>query len=107
MNKRCSLLMILVHLSLLAASCGPADTQESQDLGEVIAAGVASTLTQEALEQALGQSQEDQVTEEPTAVPPTQTPEPEIVHTMLPDAPFEKINTYLTDFNSIDFAFEG
>lgn len=107
MNKRYSLLMIMVLLSPLAASCGPADTQESQDLEEFIAAGVASTLTQEALEQALGQSQEDQETEEPTAVPPTQTPEPEIVHTMLPDAPFEKINTYLTDFNSIDFAFEG
>ena len=39
--------------------------------------------------------------------PETPTPEP-IVHEMVPEEPFNnKINTYVTDFNSINFTHQG
>ncbi len=89
-------LAVLVCLALLISSCtGSSDADE-------IAASVSATQTKLAWEAGIEAVQEAAATAE--TVP---TPEPVIVHVLVPGEPTEQSNTYVTDFNSIDFAEEG
>lgn len=98
--------IITVILTVFVASgCGMQNGEPAVDVESEIAAGVAATLTAEAAQTA--QAAPDRSAQ----VEDTETPEPtktqEIVHEMIPGEPLELSNTYLTDFNSFDFAGEG
>ncbi len=98
---------MVILFGILIASCARQQAQDpTVDLDRVVAEGVAATLTQEAAKQAFEEVEAEQA-EAPAEEIASPTPEPEIVHEMVPEEPFEKANTYLTDFNSIDNANEG
>jgi len=109
--KKGSIMLILILFVVFLSGCGGAE-----DIEDEVAEAVAATQTKRAWEAAVESAQltaeaeesepaEPEVTE--GVVEPTDTPEPAIVHVLIPDTPAEKINTFVTDFNSIDFAQEG
>ena len=98
MKRYTALYVILMILIMFIAACS-GKGQEDRDL---VAEGVAATLTKQAWMEEVESARQ---TEE---ADPPDTPEPEpVVHEMIPEEPTEKINTYLTDFNSIDHAYDG
>lgn len=116
MKKWPAILVILGLLALLAA-CGP-----SVDYDDEVSQRVAETQTKQAWEASVeaaqltaeADSEQSEDTEEvQDPPPPTQTPQPEdtplpeIIHVIQPDLPAEKINSFVTDFNSSGYAFDG
>ncbi len=89
--------MHLLILGALVAGC----SGKNSDIDNAVAAGVSATQTKEAWEAEMESARQTELAQQPTS-----TPEPEIVHEMIPGEPGEKNNTYVTDFNSIDFAEE-
>lgn len=114
--KKWSALVIPFVLVLLLAACRP-----STEYDDEVALRVAETQTKQAWEAAVEAAQltaeaesSAQATEESSEPPPptatsqpTDTPLPEIVHVLVPDDPAEKINSFVTDFNSSGYALEG
>jgi len=99
MRRKLFILFSIIIILALYACTG------SSEEDDAIAAGVAATQTKLAWEAGLesaGQTEEAQQAQEPEP-----TPEPVIVHVMLPGEPSELSNTFVTDFNSIDFADDG
>jgi hypothetical protein len=99
------LIMIILASIFLAAGCGSQSDEPGVDIESEIAAGVAATLTAEAEQTAQAEPEQIEAVEDTETPEPTETPE--IVHEMVPGEPLEISNTYLTDFNSFDFAGEG
>ncbi len=97
-NIRSRLLFLILILSLIVGGCSGNTSEEDS----AIAAGVAATQTKLAWEAGVESAR---LTEE--AQEPEPTPEVVIVHVMIPGEPTELSNTFVTDFNSIDFADEG
>ena len=112
------ILFVLVSLLVISLSaCGP-----SGDIEDEVAQAVAATqtkqawnaavesaqLTAEAEESAPPESEQSEDLSGPAATAePEDTPQPAIVHAVFPDTPAEKDNSFVTDFNSSDFAVEG
>ncbi len=92
---------ILVIITLSACS---GQSSDGDELSDAVAAGVAATLTKEAWNEELEAARQTVEAVEPEEE--VATPEP-IIHVMIPEEPSEKINTYVTDFNSIDYARQG
>ncbi len=114
--KHRSVLILLSVCILILSGCGA-----PEDIEDEVAEAVAATQTRQAWEAAVESAQltaeaeesasaepeePEEVTEEVTAEP-ADTPEPAIVHAVFPDTPAEKDNSFVTDFNSSDFAAEG
>jgi hypothetical protein len=97
---------ISLSLFILLLGITGCSSDQSSDLEDAVAAGVSATQTKIAWEASVEAAQQTEAAQEDTE-PPTDTPEPEIVHLMYPEEPSETSNTYVTDFNSIDFAQEG
>ncbi|MFV1948826.1 MAG: hypothetical protein ACC633_02710 [Anaerolineales bacterium] len=97
-NFRFVLFVFVLAVSLIVGGCSGATSEDDQAIAE----GVAATQTKQAWEDNLESARK---TEE--AQLPDPTLEPVIVHVMVPEEPTELSNTYVTDFNSIDFADEG
>lgn len=100
MKKLALFLLMTILLGSLSA-CGGKAGESDQD----IAQSVAATQTKMAWEASVETAR--QTEEAAAAAEPEPTPEPEIVHLMLPDGPGDAFNSFLTDFNSIDYAEEG
>ena len=114
--KKWSIFIIPLVLVLAVSACAP-----STEYDDEVALRVAETQTKQAWEASVEEAQltaeaesSAQATEEPedpppptNTSPPADTPLPEIVHNQVPDDPAEKINSYVTDFNSSGYAFEG
>jgi len=111
---------------LILSSCSTAGETLPSNVDEAVQAGVAATLTKEAwlggVESARktaiaseNLSSEDDDEEVSSLILPTFTPQPSLTptlksvleHFQVPGKPKEKIDTYLTDFNSIDYANDG
>lgn len=116
---------LLVSILILSACSSAVETLPS-NVDEAVQAGVAATLTKEAwlggVESARktaiaseSLSPEDGDEEVSSLILPTFTPQPSLTptlkpvleHFQVPGKPKEKIDTYLTDFNSIDYANDG
>ena len=100
MKPRLSVVMLIIVLAVFVGACaggGPED--------DAIAAGVAATQTKQAWEADLESIRQTEQAQGPELA--QETVETMIVHEMIPGEPAEKSNTYVTDFNSIDFAEEG
>lgn len=115
--KKWSVMIVLALFVVLLSACGA-----PEDIEDEVAEAVAATQTKRAWEAAVESAQQTaeaepdapEVSEEPDDSPepeeptvPEDTPEPAIVHALFPDMPAEKDNSFVTDFNSSDFAGEG
>ena len=109
--KKWQLVLIPMLLTALLAACGP-----SVDYDDEVSQRVAETQTKQAWEASVeaaqltaeAESEEAEDPPPPSATPqPEDTPLPEVVHEIMPDLPAEKINSFVTDFNSSDYAYEG
>jgi len=117
--------LLLISILILPACSSAVETLPS-DVDEAVQAGVAATLTKEAwlggVESARKTaiaveiiSPEDDDEEISSLILPTFTPQPSLTptlkpvleHFQVPGKPKEKIDTYLIDFNSIDYAGDG
>jgi len=111
---------------LILSACSSAVETSPSNVDEAVQAGVAATLTKEAwlggVESARktaiageNQSQENDDEEESSLILPTFTPQPSatptlkpvLEHLQVPGKSKEKIDAYLTDFNSIDYGGDG
>jgi hypothetical protein len=105
--KRILPLLLLFGMLFSLAACGG----EEGDLSADIAQGVAATQTKMAWEASVDAVLQTETVEEAAAAEseePEPTPESEVVHTTRPEETHKELaNTYLTDFNSIDYAEEG
>jgi hypothetical protein len=106
--KRILICITLAILVIALSACG-----ESEGIEDEVAIRVAQTQTKQAWEASVESVQQTSeagpsdtsTADEPADVPePTDTPEPEIIHIEIPGEPAEKINSFVTDFNSIDYA---
>lgn len=96
--------LIVVILLLSLSACGETGGEFDID----IAQSVAATQTKMAWEASVEAARQTEAAEDTAMEEPAPTPEPEVVHQMVPEAEHKELaNTYLTDFNSIDFAEEG
>ena len=119
------ILLLLVSILLLSA-CSSVEETSPSNVDEAVQAGVVATLTKEAwlggVESARktaiageNQSQDNADEEDSSLILPTFTPQPSstptlkpaLEHLQIPGKPKEKIDTYLTDFNSIDYGGDG
>ena len=91
---RSALFFLVLAASLIIGGCS-GNTPEND---QAIAEGVAATQTKQAWEASLEVARETEESEQPVQV---------VVHVMVPEEPAELSNTFVTDFNSIDFADEG
>jgi len=104
--KRKTRALITVMILLTLAACGQTDGEDDQD----IAQSVAATQTKMAWETSLESvrqteaAQEEEPAEAEVVEEQPPTPEPDVVHVLLPDMPNEAIASYMTDFNSSEFA---
>ena len=117
-------LALVLFLVISACSSGVGDSVVNLD--DAVQAGVAATLTKEAwlagVESArktsiAGEnlSQDDGGEDGTSLILPTSTPQPTMTptlkpaaeHIQIPGKPKERIDTYLIDFNSIDYAADG
>ena len=115
----------LVSILILSACSSAVETPLS-NVDEAVQAGVAATLTKEAwlggVESARktaiaaeNLSQDNGDEEDSSSILPTFTPQPSstptlkpaLEHLQVPGKPKERIDTYLTDFNSIDYGGDG
>ena len=124
--------LLLVISLLLFSACGGSRLSGGGSIEEAVQAGVAATLTKEAWLEGVeaarqtsiaGEAAQTQGTTAPElATPPaTGTPQPAgdtstpegpaaaqpVEHRMTPGVQMERINTFVTDFNSIDYGEEG
>lgn len=114
--KKWSFIICISLLLFSLSACG-----EPEGIEDEVALAVAQTQTKQAWEESVESVQQTaeageiatQEVEEPTDAPeptdppkPTKTPEPEIIHVEVPGNPAEKINSFVTDFNSSDYAEE-
>jgi hypothetical protein len=109
--KKWSIVLCIVIILLIVSGCS-----EPEGIDDEVAIRVAQTQTKQAWEASVASVQqtaeaEGSVAAEPSTTPepglppePTVTPEPEIIHVDIPGSPAEKINSFVTDFNSIDYA---
>lgn len=98
-NIRFVLFVFVLAASLIVGGCSGATSEDDQAIADGVA---AAQKTKQAWEAGLESARQ---TEE--AQQPDPTLEPVIVHVMVPEEPSELSNTFVTDFNSIDFADEG
>ncbi len=116
--------LLLISILILSA-CSPAEETSPSNVDEAVQAGVAATLTKEAwlggVESArktaiAGENlSQDNDEEDTSSILPTFTPQPSstptlkpvLEHFQVPGKPKERIDTYLTDFNSIDYGGDG
>lgn len=125
MTRKIGLVCILLIIILLAA-CSSAVENRPINLDEAVQAGVMATLTKEAWLEGVesarktavaaeSQTGDDEDDGDSSSILPTFTPQPSLTptlkpaaeHLQVPGKPKEKIDTYLTDFNSIDNADVG
>ena len=111
MENRSIMILILSFCLMFLSACGT-----TQDIEDEVAQAVAATQTKKAWEAAVESAQmtaeadadAPSTAEEAEDVPVIEdTPEPAIVHAVFPNNPAEKDNSFVTDFNSSDFATEG
>jgi len=109
MKRKPLVVLVLSILVIITLSACSGQDSEVGDLDDAVVQGVAATLTKQAWNEELeaARQTEEAAEQEEETVTSTPTPEP-IVHVMIPAEPAEnKINTYVTDFNSIDYAHQG
>lgn len=107
--------LFIVILTLLLGACAETPAGESPDIAQAVSATQtkmaweASVDAARQTEEANNAVQDSESTQEaPESESAPASPQPEIVHTTFPeDSHKELANTYLTDFNSIDYADEG
>ncbi|MCJ7715648.1 MAG: hypothetical protein MUO54_03900, partial [Anaerolineales bacterium] len=92
----------IVYVIIILCSGLFACKGKNGELDDNIAAGVAATQTKQAWEAELESTRQTEQAQVPESIT-----EPEIVHELIPGEPTELSNSYVTDFNSIDFAEEG
>ncbi len=117
--------LLLISILILSACSSAVETRPG-NVDEAVQAGVAATLTKEAwlggVESARktaivaeSQSQDNNDEEDSSSILPTFTPQPSLTptlkpafeHLQVPGKPKKRIDTYLTDFNSIDYGGDG
>lgn len=119
-------LVCLLLIIILLAACSSAVENRPIDVDEAVQAGVMATLTKEAWLDGVefarktaiaaeSQPQDNEDEEDSSSILPTFTPQPSATptlkpaaeHLQVPGKPKERIDTFLTDFNSIDDAADG
>ena len=121
----CGTSLLLISILILSA-CSPAVETITSNVDEAVQAGVAATLTKEAWLGGVESARKTAIAAESlspgngdeevsSSILPTFTPQPSLTptlkpvleHYQVPGKPKERIDTYLTDFNSIDYAGDG
>ncbi len=121
----CGTSLLLISILILSA-CSPAVETIPSNVDEAVQAGVAATLTKEAWLGGVESARKTAIAAESlspgngdeevsSSILPTFTPQPSLTptlkpvleHFQVPGKPKERIDTYLTDFNSIDYAGDG
>ena len=114
-------MLVILLVTILFSACTPQTSNGMINLDEVVHAGVAATLTKDAWLAGVESARKTAIaSENPSGgsgdgLPSTETPEPSITptlkpvveHVQTPVKPKEKVDTFLTDFNSIDDGAEG
>ena len=122
MRKTDLIWMILILLVIVfAVACSSGANNGFANVDDAVQAGVAATLTKDAWLQGVESARQTAIANENQSQasgeqdPQTETPEPEVAPTLKPvvehlKTPYkiaEKVDTFLTDFNSIETGEEG